>query len=157
DLYKAHPDSRDHVADKVAEVRAELALADLRAHRARTQAQLAGAIGTTQSAISRLERQPDVLVSTLSEYVEATAGRLRLVADFGDYDIELDLAALRRSVQPARERQFQVVWQNQQTRQLVHVGWLRAAPTAFTFEYTPDAELDRDFEPFADFPDLRGH
>jgi transcriptional regulator with XRE-family HTH domain len=156
DLYEANPESRRRVAEKTAEVRAELALADLRAHRSRTQAQLADAIGTTQSAISRLERQPDVLVSTLSEYIEATGGRLRLVADFGDYDVELDLPAARRPVvAPSRERTFEVVWQNQQTRQLVHIGRLRASPGAFKFEYTPDAELDRDFQPFPDFPDLR--
>jgi transcriptional regulator with XRE-family HTH domain len=154
-LYDTHPESRNSVAEKVSELRAELALADLRAHRSRTQAQLADAIGTTQSAISRLERQPDVLVSTLSEYIEATGGRLRLVADFGNYEIDLNLPALRRSARPSTNREFRVIWQNQQTRQLVHVGWLHVTSDRFQFEYTPDAELDRDFQPFVDFPNLR--
>jgi DNA-binding XRE family transcriptional regulator len=154
-LYEANPEARDNIAEKVAVLRNELALADLRAHRARTQAQLAEAIGTTQSGISRLERQPDLLVSTLSDYISGTGGRLRLVADFGTYELELDLPAIHRPVDAVDEREFRVVWQNLQTRQLVHVGWLHAGNTNFAFEYTADAELDRDFEPFPTFPDLR--
>lgn len=154
-LYEANPESRDNVADKVAVLRNELALGDLRAHRARTQAQLADAIGTTQSAISRLERQPDLLVSTLNDYIAATGGRLRLVADFGSYELELDLPAIQRPIDAVDEREFRVVWQNLQTRQLVHVGWLRAGKNRFEFEYTAEADLDRDFEPFTAFPDLR--
>ncbi len=95
------------------------------------------------------------MVSTLNEYVHGTGGRLRVVADFGTYEVELDLPAARPPLAAETERQFRVIWQNLQTRQLVHVGWLRAAVGTFTFEYTPDAELDRDFEPFAAFPDLR--
>lgn len=132
----------------------ELRLADLRAHRSVTQAQLADAIGSTQSAISRLERQPDLLVSTLGEYISGTGGRLRLIADYGNYEVDLDLASLRADPVEA-EREFRVVWQNMQTRRLVHVGWLRVGGGGYAFEYTPDAELDRDFAPFVAFPDLR--
>jgi transcriptional regulator with XRE-family HTH domain len=132
----------------------EFSLSDLRAHRSSTQAQLAHAMGTTQSAISRFERQPDLLVSTLGEYVSATGGRLRLVADYGTYAVDVDLPALHREpLGPMRD--FRVVWQNLQTRNLVHVGWLRAGPRHYSYEYTPDAELDRDFQPFAAFPDFR--
>lgn len=133
---------------------AKFGLTDLRAHRSLTQAQLAHAIGTTQSAISRLERQPDLLVSTLGEYINGTGGRLRLVADYSTYEVDLDLAALRAEPFEA-EREFRVVWQNLQTRQLVHVGWLHVGAGRYAFEYTPDAELDRDFQPFVTFPDLR--
>jgi transcriptional regulator with XRE-family HTH domain len=153
-LYSDSPSSANRVAEKVARLNEQLALADLRAHRSRTQAQLASAIGTTQSAISRLERQPDLLISTLRDYVEGTGGRLRLIADYGDYEIDIDVPALHRPA--ARdEREFRVVWQNMQTRQFVHVGWLRVGADRFTFSYTPEAELDRDFEPFSAFADLR--
>lgn len=132
----------------------ELGLADLRAHRSLTQAQLAHAIGTTQSSISRLERQPDLLMSTLGEYINGTGGRLRLIADYRTYEVDLDLAALR--AEPVEtEREFRVVWQNLQTRQLAHVGWLHVGAGRYAFEYTADAELDRDFQPFVSFPDLR--
>ena len=129
-------------------------LADLRARRSLTQAQLAEAIGTTQSAISRLEGQADLLVSTLGEYINGTGGRLRLIADYDTYEVDLDLAALRSEPIEA-EREFRVVWQNLQTRQLAHVGWLYVRAGRYAFEYTPDAELDRDFQPFVAFPDLR--
>ncbi len=135
--------------------RLELGLADLRAHLSFTQAQVAHTIGTTQSAISRLERQPDLLVSTLGEYINATGGRLRLIADYGTNEVELDLPALRAEPVEA-EREFRVVWQNLQTRQLVHVGWLHVGAGRYAFEYTPDADLDRDFQPFVAFPDLQG-
>lgn len=136
-------------------VRSEsLGLAELRTHRSSTQQELARAIGTTQSAISRLERQPDLLVSTLAEYISGAGGRLRLIADFGTYEVDLNLPALRAE-QVEAERDFRVVWQNLQTRQLVQVGWLRVGARGYAFEYTPDAELDRDFQPFGAFPDLR--
>ncbi|HET9733505.1 MAG TPA: helix-turn-helix domain-containing protein [Acidimicrobiales bacterium] len=135
-------------------LRLELGLADLRAHLSLTQAQVAQAIGTTQSAISRLERQPDLLVSTLGEYINATGGRLRLIADYGTNEVDLDLPAIRAEPVEA-EREFRVVWQNLQTRQLVHVGWLHVGAGRYAFEYTPDADLDRDFQPFVAFPDLQ--
>jgi transcriptional regulator with XRE-family HTH domain len=154
-LYADSPDSSSRVAEKVARLNEQLALADLRAHRSRTQAQLAQAIGTTQSAISRLERQPDLLISTLRDYVEATGGRLRLVVEYGDHEIDVDVPALHRPDNAHAEREFRVVWQNLQTRQFVHVGWLRVSSDRFTFTYTPEAELDLDFEPFAAFSELR--
>jgi hypothetical protein len=76
-----------------------------------------------------------------------------VVAEYGDYEVELDLPALRR---PAviRDYHFRVVWQNPHTRQFVHVGWLQIAQGRFRFEYAPEADLDQDFEPFTAFPDL---
>ena len=94
-------------------------------------------------------------MSTLRDYIEGTGGRLRVIADYGDDEVDLDLPALRRRGS-AEHHAFRVVWQNLQTRQLVHVGWLRTTDSRFTFTYTIDAELDHDFEPFAAFPDLRG-
>lgn len=154
DLGDTAPDPRLTTRDADRPPSHDLGLADLRALRSLTQAQLAQAIGTTQSAISRLERQPDLLVSTLGEYITGTGGRLRLIADYDTYEVHLDLAALRAEPVVA-EREFRVVWQNLQTRQLVHVGWLHVSAGRYAFEYTPDAELDRDFQPFVAFPDLR--
>lgn len=91
DLYKRSPESRGRVAKKVAELEDELGLADLRIRRQRTQAQLAQLIGTSQSGVSRLERQQDLLVSTLRDYVQATGGRLQLVAEYPDHAYEIDL------------------------------------------------------------------
>ena len=75
-----NPGSRDRVALKLADLRSELGI---------TQTEVADTVGTTQSAISRLERQGDVLLSTLRSYVEATGGTLRVIASYGDYEYEL--------------------------------------------------------------------
>ena len=47
-----------------------------------TQAALAKKLGIGQDAVSRIERQPDMLVSTLRRYVESAGGELDLVVRF---------------------------------------------------------------------------
>lgn len=156
DLYERSPESRQQVANKVAQLTDELGLSELRSTMRKTQAELAELIGTSQSGVSRLERQRDVLVSTLRDYVVATGGRLRLVAEYPDRAYEIDLPALGEQGRPNdAPRKFNVVWQDLRTRQLVHVGRLRFTGDEFVFTYTPDAELHPGFEPFAEFPDLR--
>lgn len=156
-LYERSPESRERVAAEVARLTEELGLTELRTLRERTQAQIAAAVGTSQSGISRLERQHDVLVSTLRDYVAATGGTLHLVARYPDHDVEIDLPVLaEQPVQRPTPRSFRVVWQNLHTRRFVHVGSLEFTGSEFVFTYTPDAELDPDFEPFPQFPDLRG-
>lgn len=98
DLHDRSPGSAERVAAKVAQLTEELGLADLRARAERTQTQIAEAIGTTQSGVSRLERQDDLLVSTLADYVQATGGRLHLVAQYPDYECEIHVPAQDASV-----------------------------------------------------------
>lgn len=43
---------------------------------------MAGLMGMEREDVSRLERRADLLLSTLSSYVVAMGGRLRLVAEF---------------------------------------------------------------------------
>lgn len=156
DLYERSLASRQRAATEAARLIDELGLGELRARTRRTQAQIAEAIGTSQSGVSRIERQNDFLISTLRDYVAATGGRLHLVAHYPDFDCELRLPVLDESPADVREaRTFRVIWQNMRTRQLVHVGWLEFTGREFVFGYTPDAELDSDFEPFPAFPDLR--
>jgi hypothetical protein len=100
-----------------------------------------------------MERQHDVLVSTLADYVSATGGELRLVAQYGDDEFEVEVPALR----PARsqgDRRLRVIWQDPTTRQLLHVGSLQVRPTEYRFEYTAAARASATFEPFGAFPEL---
>jgi transcriptional regulator with XRE-family HTH domain len=73
---------------RVAQYRREfqdaISLADLRRARELTQAQLGMALDMPQSAVSRLERQTDLYVSTLRSYVEAMGGELVIEALFDD-------------------------------------------------------------------------
>ncbi len=62
----------------------ELSLRDLRKARRRTQVRLAKELGINQENVSRIEKRTDLLISTLSGYVEAMGGTLRLVAEFPD-------------------------------------------------------------------------
>lgn len=148
--YAEHPEARERVAAKVARLRDELGLGELRERSQRTQAEIAEELGTAQSGISRLERQGDAKVSTLRDFVAATGGRLRLIADYPDRQYEIALGEPDRP-----DHAFAVIWQDPDTRQLVHVGRLAATDDGrFAFAYTVDAELHRGFEPFDDMPDL---
>ena len=47
-----------------------------------TQVEMAEILETSQNAVSRTERQSDLLISTLNKYVDALGGELQLVAKF---------------------------------------------------------------------------
>jgi transcriptional regulator with XRE-family HTH domain len=60
----------------------ELTLRDLRAVQQLTRQRVAESLGVQQDSVSRIERRADMLLSTMSSYVEAMGGKLRLVAEF---------------------------------------------------------------------------
>lgn len=60
----------------------DMRLAELRKIREITQAELADALSTTQSGVSRIEHQDDVHLSTLLRYVHALGGELEITAVF---------------------------------------------------------------------------
>lgn len=62
----------------------EMTLRDLRKARNQTQARVAKELGINQENVSRLEQRSDLLISTLSGYVEAMGGKLCLMAEFPD-------------------------------------------------------------------------
>jgi transcriptional regulator with XRE-family HTH domain len=79
--HKSTPEQRDQAR---AELRKELTLHEVRKARQLTQEQLARSLETTQPSISRIERQSDLYLSTLTSYVEALGGELELRAYFPD-------------------------------------------------------------------------
>ena len=60
----------------------EMSLRDLRRAMEMTQVHVAKELGIGQENVSRIESRTDLLLSTLSGYVEAVGGQLRLVAEF---------------------------------------------------------------------------
>lgn len=62
----------------------EMTLRDLRKARERTQVHIAKKLRIKQENVSRIEKRTDLLLSTLTSYVEAMGGKLRLVAEFPD-------------------------------------------------------------------------
>jgi predicted DNA-binding protein (UPF0251 family) len=77
------PEERAKVTARTAElVEEELTLRDLRQAEQLTQERMAELMGVEQENVSRLERRADFLLSTLSSYVAAMGGKLRLIAEF---------------------------------------------------------------------------
>jgi predicted transcriptional regulator len=54
-----------------------------------SQVKIAQEMGLEQSAVSRLESQDDMLLSTLRRYIEALGGELELIARFGKTTVRL--------------------------------------------------------------------
>ncbi|MGE0519107.1 MAG: helix-turn-helix domain-containing protein [Candidatus Binatia bacterium] len=67
----------------------EMDLRELRKFAGRTQVELAEATKMTQAQVSRLEKRPDHLLSTLRRYVEALGGQLEITAAFGDRSVRV--------------------------------------------------------------------
>ena len=60
-----------------------------------TQVELADALGTSQGQISRLEKQRDLLLSTLASYLTALGVDAKILVEVGDRTVTYDLTARR--------------------------------------------------------------
>jgi transcriptional regulator with XRE-family HTH domain len=78
------PEAEARIAAHRTEMEREMSLAELRHALELTQTRLAETLGMTQGAVSRLEHQSDLLLSTLRSYVEALGGELEIRARFGE-------------------------------------------------------------------------
>jgi DNA-binding XRE family transcriptional regulator len=79
------PGRRKRVEARAVELMAEeMSLQELRRAHSLTQRRLAGKLGIGQDGVSRLEQRSDLLISTLTSYIEAMGGRLSIVAEFPD-------------------------------------------------------------------------
>ncbi len=59
-----------------------LTLQELRKAKEMTQVQLADTLGIQQATVAKYERQSDLLLSTLTSYVRAMGGNLKLMVEF---------------------------------------------------------------------------
>jgi predicted XRE-type DNA-binding protein len=75
-------------------------LAQLREEIGMSQAQLAENMGISQPRVSQIERGDvsQIEVDTLSRYIMALGGRLKLVADFEDHEVTVSSSEVDRSV-----------------------------------------------------------
>jgi predicted transcriptional regulator len=73
---------RDKIDAMAKEMLSEMPMHALRDALQFTQQQLAEELGVNQAAISKMERRPDHLVSTLRRFIEAMGGELELKAHF---------------------------------------------------------------------------
>jgi hypothetical protein len=93
-----------------------------------------------------------MLLSTLNEYVTALGGHLRLVIEHPAVSAELAVLQRKDDERQTDRREFRVIWQDPESRSLVHVGWLEFTGEEFVFSYTDEARVRGGFEPFTAFP-----
>jgi transcriptional regulator with XRE-family HTH domain len=80
-----------------------LTLQELRKAKEMTQVQLAETLGIKQATVAKYERQSDLLLSTLTSYVRAMGGNLKLMVEFpGKAPIALE--GLGETEEPRRRR-----------------------------------------------------
>jgi DNA-binding XRE family transcriptional regulator len=89
---RAKPGAAEAIARHRQRLEAEIDAHDLRLQELRracgkTQQEVATALGTPQGAVSRLEGQEDLYLSTLRRYIEALGGRLEMRAVFEDASV----------------------------------------------------------------------
>jgi DNA-binding XRE family transcriptional regulator len=63
-----------------------------------TQKELAENLGVGQAAVSKVERQHDLLLSTLASYLRAAGAHARIVVTVGNQSIEYDLSSIDEAV-----------------------------------------------------------
>ena len=68
----------------------EMALQELRQALNLTQAQVAEIMQMNQAAVSKMEHQSDMYISTLQKFVRAMGGHLKLVASFPEREVTLN-------------------------------------------------------------------
>ena len=72
-------------------------LAALRLSTGMTQVQLAATLGVGQAQVSKIERQADMLISTLSSYLAALGVQAKIVVEVGDQTETYDLTQGREA------------------------------------------------------------
>jgi hypothetical protein len=101
-------DERAEVDARSKELIEACSLRQVREAVAKTQRDVAAATGIGQENVSRMEQRDDMLISTLSGYIAALGGKLRLVADMPSAPVEISLQRGRkmrvRSPRPAQSR-----------------------------------------------------
>ena len=81
---KMSPEQRKSSDVKLATMKNEMLLAELRKHTGMTQKQLAARLGITQPGLSKIESQDDMHITTLRNLIGAIGGKLELVVHMPD-------------------------------------------------------------------------
>ena len=98
---KMSPESRARSDALYRQLLAEMPLQELRRALDLTQQQVAATLGINQVAVSKMEGQTDMYVSTLRRFVEAMGGELRIVAHFPEGNVEI--SQFKREPEPEPE------------------------------------------------------
>lgn len=78
---------RERIEQEAQAILMRMALRELRQELALTQQDLANLLKINQAALSKMENQQDMRVSTLQKLLAAMGGRLKIVAEFPDKEV----------------------------------------------------------------------
>ena len=87
---KMSPASQERARARTGQMLEELALQELRKVLNLTQEQVAEAMQMNQAAVSKMEHQSDIYVSTLRKFVQALGGHVKIVASFPDREVVIN-------------------------------------------------------------------
>lgn len=87
---KMSPERRARNEARAEQLIGEIALQELRQSLNLTQEQVAEMMQLNQAAVSRMERQGDMYISTLQKFVSALGGKLKIVASFPDKEVVIN-------------------------------------------------------------------
>lgn len=91
DLLKKMPQDRlDRIDQRRHEILQDITLKELRQAFELTQKQLAETLKINQAAISKMESQSDMYISTLRRFLEAMGARLKIIAEFPDGEVVIE-------------------------------------------------------------------
>ena len=91
----AHDALMARIEDRLAAKHATLA--EVRRAVGLTQNKMAETLGMAQGDVSKLERRNNLHLTTLSRFIEATGGRLRISATYGTTEVDLHIGDLLAS------------------------------------------------------------
>lgn len=81
---------REQIEDRAQAILISMALQELRQTRHLTQQDLANILNVNQAALSKMENQTDIRVSTLRRLLAAMGGTLKIVAEFPEGEIVIN-------------------------------------------------------------------
>ena len=87
---KMSPERREQNQKRAQLILARMDLQDIRKARELTQQELANILDVKQAALSKMENQSDIRVSTLRKLLAAMGANLKIVAEFPEGEIIID-------------------------------------------------------------------
>ncbi len=87
---KMSPERREDVDNRAQTILIGMALQELRKTRNLTQQELAALLNVNQAALSKMESQSDIRVSTLRKLLSAMGGSMKIVAEFPEGEVVIN-------------------------------------------------------------------
>lgn len=87
---KMSPLRRQKIEDQAQAILISMALQELRQTRQLTQQDLAKILNVSQAALSKMENQGNMRISTLRKLLAAMGGTLKIVAEFPEGEVVID-------------------------------------------------------------------